>query len=258
LNRNLPCARKILKDKIEELEDWKQRRSTRISECDFSTPRKGAFSPTSPSAVEALNVMKRLINEELLSPKKINSVEKVSFDPGFLQDMIHSLECQMDGLLVDLRAANDALRAKDKLFADLEDLLSNTEAQKEELELRLNKLFGEIGQNQCHNTIEDEERLNHDLAGHLLERFFEDRDQRKMSSSFHRWTCQTSSSLAVERQEGTASKITHELESAQEKLSTLKRHLKKSRKARSSPEYALKRISEAIEQRAATDNSGTV
>ena len=226
----------------DDLDTWKQKRSR-----GDSTPVKE--SSTNLDILNAsLDTMKQMLDEEFLSPhKQRNSNNASSFDAEYLQEVIHSLDSQIDGLLADLRTANESLKAKDKLFADLEGLLSSTESQKEKLEMKLNKIMSSRKDScDAEASESDEESLCIEQASHMLGRFFEDQDHRKKSAAFRRWSHEASSQAAKEQRMDTAKRITNELESAQEKITILQNHVSRVQSPRSSPEYGLKRIEEAL------------
>jgi DNA repair exonuclease SbcCD ATPase subunit len=186
--------------------------------------------------------------------------------------VIHSLESQIDGLLADLKSANDALKAKDQMFVDLERLVSHHESERDVLEKKLesmNKIFRDM-----------EERLNRDsswkeaaekelaslreglglketihcsdegraaakmAAGRLIVNCLESKSKLTKAGIFRQWACSTSALRAVAQQSYAAAALAQQLETTREKLVILKRHLKKSRGGRDS---GLARIVEGYE-----------
>ena len=146
----------------------------------------------------------------------------------------------MDNLAIDSigltsKSDHDNLSVKDDLMGDFDKLLSLYTKSNKELVRKLNV--------HTHKHIkEDTTTVGIDsrvmVAGELLARFFEGQDLRRKNAAFWRWTAQTSSCCSVEKQDDVAAELSHQLETTREKLSILKRHLKKSRRA------PLKRIQE--------------
>ena len=276
----VPKALAFLKEKKKQLQSWKDQRASR-SPKGISTPKsKGSPLPDSPSIREALEQMKSLLQDEVISPIKTSNTSSGRPDSQYLQNVIHMLEGQIDGLLADLQSANDALRKKDELFADLEKLIYQHEAERESLEKRLqckdaniseitkqleservskeaaeNKL-AELQENHCSGTkaiatgesraVKSDVGIAKQAAGRLIAHVFDRRMEILKAAAFRQWACQTTAVRAVSQQSHAAAALATQLETTREKLVILKRHLKKSRRGR---EPSLDRILESYETR---------
>lgn len=105
-----------LQEKVELLNEWKEMRSHRLVPA-LGTPRAPSKAEVrTPDILDAWLKMKRVLQNEVISPSKVRNPPTVCLDPMYLENVVLSLEGQIDSLLSDLKTANDALRAKDQLF----------------------------------------------------------------------------------------------------------------------------------------------
>jgi len=273
LSRIVPEALSDLEEKAAQLSEWKQQRKKRLPSSVLTPDSKSSSSPESPTVVDAFQKMKRLLNEEVLSPNKVRKTDAGRIDAEYLQKVIHSLESQIDGLLADLKSANDALKAKDQLFADLEQLVTHHEMERDDLEKKLESMNtlvremeerlsrevvwkeaaekelskGRQGTNSSDGapTIKEDQCLARKAAGRLIVNFLEGQVTTAKASVFREWACQTSALRAIAQQGQAATALTEQLETTREKLAILKRHLKKS--TRRGREPALDSILEGYE-----------
>jgi hypothetical protein len=172
--------------------------------------------------------------------------------------VVHSLESQIDGLLTDLKSANDALKAKDQMFVDLERLVSHHESERDFLESKLENMnqvvnsmeerlgrtsseqetaeaelaaLRQVGDSNRTGEINSESQIAATLAvGRLIAKTLKHRNIQTKATCFRRWACSTSAMQAVAQQNYVAAELAHQLENTREKLVILKSHLKKSRR----------------------------
>lgn len=236
LIESIPRAKSILEEKHEQLETWKQRRSRRVPDLSYSTPdAKAKTKPESPSVLQALDKMKEALNDELLSPHKERPAGSQTVDAEYLSRVVRALENQIDGLLDDLQSANDALRAKDQLFADFEQLVAHHESERDNLERKLEQAKQSI----CESDANGNQLLQHSstegkaaTAAQMLANFFESRELCLKAGALRQWSIASTSSRVAAQQNRTADALAFELETTREKISILKRHLKKSRRGK--------------------------
>ena len=245
-----------LEAKNSQLRAWKKQRASRVLSQAISTPSTAAKKrvPDTPSIIDTLDQVKRVLHEEVLSPDKLRAINAKNLDVECFQKVIHSLESQIDELLGELQSANEALSAKDKLFADLEQLVAHHESERDllakklesrnatlqELEERLNREvawkcaakteLATIQAQTANGKLKCPGESSHSAAGYLIANFFQGRIRSAKSAAFYHWACHTSATHAIEHQRKIASELSQELAVTREKFSILKRHLKKSRK----------------------------
>ena len=263
----VPDAVAQLQERREQLKSWKQQRSTRVSEQTLSTPKtkqQRRTIPDTPAIMESFQRMKSVLNDEILSPTKFRTAESNRLDVEHLKKIIHSLEGQIDVLLMDLEAANEALHAKDLLMVDLEEIVANHESERDFLDRQVTELDACLKQERSWKEAAEKElaQLRGDLsgssatlkpshpdpkacklaAGRLLIHALDGRSNAAKAVAFRQWACQTSALQAVAKQGQAAAALARQLEETREKLVILKRHLKKSR--RSSRDSGLDSIAE--------------
>jgi chromosome segregation ATPase len=271
LSSIIPKALSDLSEKKEQLKSWKERRSLRSPQ-PGTPPTKSQVEAAPPGIMGDFQQMKRVLNEEVFSPGKARRTDASKLDMEYFHKVIHSLESQIDGLLADLKSANDALKAKDQMFVDLERLVSHHESERDILEKKLesmNKIFHDMEDrlNQesswkeaaekelaslrdgldLKDTIHcsDEGRAAAKMAaGRLIVNCLENKSKLNKAACFRQWACSTSALRAVAQQSYAAAALAQQLETTREKLVILKRHLKKSRGGRDS---GLARILEGYE-----------
>ncbi|GAX13441.1 hypothetical protein FisN_34Lh046 [Fistulifera solaris] len=248
----IPKAISYLNEKLELLQEWKKHRQSRSeakTPCRKNNKSKEASSPI----LETLEKMKAVITEDLMSPCKNINNHINRPDPEILQKVVTSLEGQIDSLLSDLKAANDALRAKEQLFADLEDLVHHHETERDILERKLESMsarlqdeeerdvasLGEMGIGTSSSRDDNAQKLAIQLACKVMNG---DR-QMRLALAFQHWSTFTATSRDVSMNSQAASALVQELETTREKLAILKKHLKKSRRGR---EPTLDRIIEGF------------
>jgi chromosome segregation ATPase len=257
LSSIIPKALSDLSEKKEQLKDWKARRSL-----PGTPPTKAQADAAPPGIMGDFQQMKRVLNEEVFSPGKARRSDASKLDMEYFHKVIHSLESQIDGLLADLKSANDALKAKDQMFVDLERLVSHHESERDVLEKKLesmNKVFHDMEERlnresswkeaaekelaslreglEMKDTIpsSDEARAAAKMAaGRLIVNCLETKSKLTKAACFRQWACSTSALRAVSQQSYAAAALAQQLETTREKLVILKRHLKKSRGGRDS------------------------
>jgi chromosome segregation ATPase len=250
----VPKTKKMLEERHEQLNAWRQRRSLRVPPTpSFSTPnsKPRISSDCSPSVIEALDQMKRVLNDEILTPHKKKRQGSQSIDAQYLQKVVAALEAQIDSLLLDLQSANEALKAKDQLFADLEHLVAHHEDERDNLEKKLHQATMSLAeaerkiealqdlQNNVKNGASENCKL---IAGKMIANYLEDRDDDAKARVFRGWARQTVNGNGATRQ--TVEALSLELETMREKFMILKKHLKKSRRSKGQLQPVLARILE--------------
>ena len=250
----VPAAFSDLSEKRKQLNAWKKRRALRVPDEVSSAPRTPGQE--SPSVKDAFNKMKRLFDDEVLSPSKAGSSSVAGkLDVEYMEKVIHSLELQIDGLLSDLKCANEALRSKDELFADLELLVAHHESEREHLEKKL--------ESSSKKAKSLEERLQalsmvHPAADHVVVsqearkaavllaiRAGRRRENTMKASALRQWYSEARVAAAVSDQNVVAAQLSQELSVTHQKLAMLKSHLTK--KGRRVHDATLASISEGYE-----------
>jgi hypothetical protein len=274
LSSLVPVVVSELEDKRAQVQVWKEKRTFRMLSKPVTPDAKNQrMIPDSPAILEAMEKMKKILNNEVLSPNKKGVADGV--DGEYLQHAVQTMERQIDCLLVDLKCANEALQAKDQLFTDLEELVSKHETERDvlgrkleamqarnlDLEDRLQKelvckkaSLNEVSK--VHQEVQtstsppcDESSITTSklAGGRLVVNFLERRSHVAKAAVFRQWSCQTSAIRAVSKQGEAAAALAHELEETREKLVILKKHLKKTRRGPRDYVYGLDRIVEAPE-----------
>ena len=256
LSSDIAHAKSMLDEKHEQLDAWKRRRSLRVapeaSMCQ--TPdAKPKSHPDSPSVLQALEKMKQVLNDEILTPYKNQPTPSPALDSEYLQKVIAALESQIDALLSDLQFANENLKAKDQLFHDLEQLVAHHESERDILERKLERTQNLLQEAEAKTTrvtespsstgmtVETAHSVTDTndvsiaqckfLAGRMIAAFVENRDTRKKSSAFRQWTLSSTWCRAATHHEYTEA-LALELDTMREKFQILKKHLKKSRRGK--------------------------
>jgi len=265
LSAVIPVVLKDLEDKRKHLSSLEKQRKARapprVSTPDAKTKKS---IPDTPSIMDALQSIKRVLNEEVLSPVKNHEHGGGRLDSEYFHKVIFSLEGQIDGLLIDLKSANEALLAKDQLFADMEHLFTHHEMERDRLEQKLRSRSAELRdiedrlkrevawkrsagdelsalRMQLKDAKEERRSVPVDAspsnanasklaAGRLIEKFFEGQRKATLAGAFRHWSCRASAVRAAEQQKHIAVELAHQLDSTREKLGILKKHLKKSRR----------------------------
>lgn len=241
----LPQAISYFEAKSAQLKVW--------MENTHSSPRTPKVDPVSsdflsPGIVDAWQKMKTVLQDEVITPRKLQRQISREIGTGHLQAVIETLEGQIDALLNDLKAANEALKTKDQLFADMEHLISYHEAERDRLQKEVNALNVMINSYQERLTREsnsakdtaDAKKSAILFAASVLDKRW---DVAK-ATAFRQWYCQSTALRVIIQQGEDASALAFQLETTREKLAVLKRHLKKSRRGR---ESSLDRIMEGSE-----------
>ncbi len=248
----IPKAISYLNEKLELVQEWKKHRQ---SHTEAKTPRrKNKTSKEASSPIlETLEKMKAVITEDLMSPIRESSPHISRPDPEILQKVIISLEDQIDSLLSDLKAANDALRAKEQLFADLENLVHHHETERDILERKLESMSARLQEEEgldiasvgemSVGATSSRDSSAQKLAIQLASKVMNGDRQMRLALAFQHWSTFTATSRDVSMHSQAASALVQELETTREKLAILKKHLKKSRRGR---EPTLDRIIEGF------------
>jgi chromosome segregation ATPase len=257
----IPHARVFLEEKRLQLKAWKKRRLDRIcvrSGCHTPQKREQGCIPESPKILESFNTMKSILTTEFLSPQKSHVTDNTLTNAFYLKQVVFSLENQIDILLQDLKIANEALNEKDKMFADLEELLIFNESKKHLLEKeneskakKIKSLQDRLKQEIYRKkTTENELAILRDgisntntaalrhtnasmckvAASRILLNAIDGRANAAKAVAFRQWACQTCALRAVAKQGNAAALLARQLEETREKLIVLKRHLKKTRR----------------------------
>ena len=181
--------------------------------------------------------LKEVHNEIMLQAKSVmesraiiqtaTAESHVSASDAVMENTHHESSSNADshreGLVVEMREAHDALRIKNKMIADLEFQLREKQNSEE--------LPGKQENNAKEMSSWNSSNRRVSVAAQMIGRFFEDQDIHRMNSALRRWTALASSRSACEKQDAIASELSAQLETTREKLSILKKHLKKSRRA---------------------------
>ena len=233
----IPMTKAMLEERQGQLTAWKKRRSLRVAPTpSCSTPNaKPRGNVASPGVLDALDQMKRVLNDEILTPHKKKSPFQQSFDTEYLQKVVAALESQIDSLLADLQSANEALKAKDQLFSDLEHLVAHHENERDALEEKLRHTTESL--ELAKQKIKELEKTNSTgrtaesskiIAGRLIANFVESRNDLKKAEVLRGWASTLGQNASRQRVDA----LSLELETMREKFMILKKHLKKTRKAK--------------------------
>jgi len=253
LSSVVPGVLADLEAKRIHLKELKKKRSAQsLPKIETPDSKTKKFTPDTPSIMDAVQSIKRVFNEEVLSPRKSQKA-----DAGLLEyfhKVIHTFETQIDGLLADLKSTNEAMEAKNQLFADLEHLVAHLEMERDRLKSKLDAKtdqFRELEQ----RSRESEQRLRDHLikakedarllvsstsakddskhhskvtAGRLIANFVSGKASEKSmsdkSKAFRKWSCQLSASSSSDQQQQIISALTRELGSTKETLGMLKKY----------------------------------
>ena len=247
-----------LEAKRRQLCSWKKQRARRVLSIVTTPSTKNRETvPETPEVVETLNNVKRVLNEHL-SPIKQHGMNRL--DVEYFQKVIHALERNIDSLLDDLKSANDSLKAKDQLFADLEHLASHREWERSRLEKKLeshsavvrdleDKLKLQVSWKRAadkelatlRKKLDSHSRhsdgpansgatVKRTTAGRLIANFVESRTKHKPSArTFCHKGCQTEAPQVVEQQLQAATELSQQLDSTRQKLSQLKQQMRRRR-----------------------------
>jgi chromosome segregation ATPase len=269
----IPEGLSNLEVKRGQFNEWKLRRGRQAEPSPIKTTpnaKRKSTSPKSSPVLDALNKMKVVLEEEVLSPNKNHCQKASRLDVEYMHKVVQALETQIDSLLDDLRSANDALQAKDQLFADLEQLVIHHESERDLLEQKLegmNRFVREM-EDRLSQEVSWKEAAEMELkciqeglafssaaqvdkasesacqlaAARLLYSVTERRETVTKAAVLRHWSCQTSAMRAVAQQSHAATELAHQLDATREKLIILKRRMK--RKGRPS---ALDSITEGYE-----------
>ena len=255
----IPQTKSMLEEKHEQLDAWKRRRTLRLAPDTYQqTPdAKPRTNPESPRVIQALETMKKALNDEILTPYKNQRRRPQTLDADYLQRVVLALESQIDSLLSDLQSANEALRAKDQLFSDLEQLVAHHEGERDSLARKLERARTALQQAETKikkleesvAALADKDRKNENgnsrckkVAVHLLAGMIKHRDNQLRDSVFQQWSNSENSSRSVTQQDVWA--LSQELATMREKFLILKKHLKKTRRGRGQLQPGLDRILE--------------
>jgi chromosome segregation ATPase len=231
---------------------------------DCHSTQKGLILSILSSPHESAVHRMDLSNDDL-SPR-IESHLADQPDMDFFKSVIVSLEENIDALLIDLKAANEALQEKDFLLAKLESLVAFYESMDSKVAVEPSSLeqnsqsrehFNDPSEGSTKNSKSSErsdsfaasQRKDPNacklVAGRLLLQALDGRAHAAKAIAFRQWACQTSAMSALAKHGSTAAALAQQLEETREKLVLLKRHLKKSRRS-STREYStnLDRIEE--------------
>lgn len=158
-----------------------------------------------------------------------------------LRDVVDYMELQIDGLIADLFAARRALESKEEALAELEDLVSMQESEKETLDKNVNSLqlyIKEIEEqlvqdSSSNSTSGDDASSPVDSAkkaamktaaaralGNLLQR----ESNASASQALRKWSNNACALKAVDQQKFVAEALARQLEITREKVAILKSH----------------------------------
>jgi DNA repair exonuclease SbcCD ATPase subunit len=152
--------------------------------------------------------------------------------------IVQNYEEQLDTLLADLQAANQALSDKDNVLEKMHDISSRHEAERRQLDRSVAELKERLQvqqqlQEQPLTSVKANEARCVETcqrAGvHMLLQVIDKRNVTAMAVAYRQWACHTSARTAVARQRHIAAVLSDQLQETQGKLKLLKRHLKKSR-----------------------------
>jgi hypothetical protein len=168
--------------------------------------------------------------------------------------VVRDYEEQLDTLLADLRAANQALTEKDKVLEKMHDISSRHEAERKQLDRSVAELQERLqvqqqqvqqqqqqpsgGDNARKQSVEEDTpsaitvSACQRAAAQLLLHVIDKRNVTAKVVAFRQWACHASAHQAVARQQHIAAVLSDQLQETQGKLKLLKRHLKKSRSHR--------------------------
>jgi chromosome segregation ATPase len=248
----------------DSLNHLKQQRIERLEVSGLSTPppkSKSNAIPDTPSVLEALERVKSLLQTDMFSPDKARRARASPVDIESFHKLVSSLEIQISDLVCALKSANDDLLAKDKQSAELERLLvAHHEHERETLGLSLDRLTERI--RTLEDQLEQEAALRNDLeqqaiqlrhdskreAGRLIAHFLQHRSRNAKASALTKWACEAAVTKAVKQQKLLSERLSGELDFTREKLSLLKRLLKKLRRGRESGLQSILENSEADDE----------
>ena len=219
-----------------------------------------------PSESESTEDMNQF-DGDILDLSKNQPFRSEHLDVEFFKSVILALEANIDDLLADLKAANEALYEKDHLLARLESLVAFYESldSREQRDTGGTELRSPLKENvpQPSKGSSDESALSERsisfsadshknpsacklAAGRLLLQALDGRTHAAKAIAFRQWACQTSAMSALAKHGSTAAALAQQLEETREKLVLLKRHLKKSRRCGGTRDFStnLDRIEE--------------
>jgi len=243
LQRKLEALSLMVAKVVQELRLRQQQFGNHTSEC--LTPPK---TPDEPGR-EKLAKLSRLTGEEVVRQMKLDLQEKIltpcrnnAYDPVKLQAIVGNLESKMDVLLNDLEKANAALRDKDILFFEMEQLVAQNDGEKAFLEEKLRAVGTELGNlhrssascavgmgsKETQGFYNESKAAASQIAGaRLLCMTLEKRNKLDASSAFRKWSCTVGVVKAISSQKSTAAALAQQLEITREKLIVLRSHLKR-------------------------------
>ena len=206
--------------------------------------------------------IKSVLYEELLTPGK--RCESCHFDSPHddkrLQQVVQSLESQMDNLLKDLEAANASLRDKDIVFAEMELHLKEQELERGRLQKEISVLSEKLytaengrqestreksddpsGISPCYGKVSNDSSLE---VARILPQLdtktsavkhicgvFQRQEKARKAVAFRKWYCSTSVMHATANQKKVAMALSQQLQITRDKLLILKSHLKQGRRS---------------------------
>ena len=259
----VPEAVLEMEQKRAQLQAWKARRNIRLKETDEAMPLEAGdqvdANVTGNSSSEnvqlVLQKMKQVFNRDILSPGKTKKCRESMINTDYLQSVIHSLESQIDGLLVDLKSANEALRAKDQVFADLEEVIQRHEVERDDLqkkvsqltdavkemedklskasswkeaaEAELQELRGGFSPNEgVDSTVVDPKAIKK-AALRMVAAIADRHDNQVVAKAFFHWNSQANAMMAISSHGQVAAELAEQLQLTREKFMVLKQRLKK-------------------------------
>ena len=204
-----------LEGKKKRLLSWRDQHSSTPTKSARTNATGTLLSPTESSVQRVFGRMKEFIGNQSQHPQ--------------IETAIISLESQIDSLCAELKSANSALRAKDKLFAELE--LERNSLQKKTAPPSAppdNRNLSAIQE-----VTEGEKEKMQTAAVRQVAKVFEIRSKSDAASALRKWSNQTAAQYAEDQKHAAHQALSNQLESTRSKLIQLKSQFKKSHKSNS-------------------------
>lgn len=198
-----------LEGKKKRLLSWRDQHSSTPTKSARSNAPGTLLSPTESSVRRVFGRMKEFIGNQDQHPQ--------------IETAIISLEEQIDGLVGELRSANSALRAKDKLFADLE--LERSSLQKKTAPASAPQ--GNRNLSAIQEVTEGEKEKMQTAAVRQVAKVFEIRSKNDAASALRKWSNVTAAQHAEDQKHAAHQALSNQLENTRSKLIQLKSQFKK-------------------------------
>ena len=164
-------------------------------------------------------------------------------DESSLRELADYMELQIDGLIADLFAARRALESKEEALAELEDLVSMQQSEKESLDKNLKSMQVYIKEMEGRLTEAESSRKSEGpidstkkaamkiVAARQLGNILLRDTNASTGQALRKWSNHACAMKSVDQQKFVAEALAKQLEITREKVAILKSHLKHSHSA---------------------------